>query len=171
MKRYSVWVLTLALVGAWPVTTALAGSQRADFALLNGVPGGDTSVQCGAIKLGASSPPTAFTMFITMGNRGDLFGLGGFVRVTYRDLDFVDYPIAPNGIVSLVLSGGGTAGVDDIIKVTGVPGVGLGPVPLGPVLIGQVSILLQADAKPPLISGPGPGKAFCTTSPFSPAPF
>ena len=85
MKKYSVWVLTSALVGAWPVTTALAGSQRADFALLNAVPGGDTSVQCGATKLNPTSPPTAFTMFITMGNRGDLGGLGGFVRVTYHD--------------------------------------------------------------------------------------
>jgi hypothetical protein len=102
-------------------------------------------------------------MYITMTNRGDLGGVDGFVRVTYRDHDFVDYAIPANTTVQITMAGGGTPGVDDIIKVSG-------DGPGGSVLIGQASIILHADGKPPLPTGTG-GKAFCTTSPASPAPF
>ncbi|HEV8712422.1 MAG TPA: hypothetical protein VGX03_06285 [Candidatus Binatia bacterium] len=164
-KNTFVWVLAFAFVGLGLVTTALAGPLKSDFALLDEEAGvGDTSVQCGATKASANNPkPVAFTMYITMTNRGDLGGVDGFVRVTYRDLDFVDYAIPANTTVQISLAGGGTPGVDDIIKVSG-DGSG------GSVLIGQASIILHTDGKPPLATAGGK-KAFCTTSPASPAPF
>ena len=164
MKKVSVWLLAFALVGAWPVTPALAGPQASDFALLDMEPTvQDVSVQCGATKANATSPkPVAFTMHITMTNRGDLGGSDGFVRVTYRDTDFVDYALPKNTTVQISLAGGGTPGVDDAIKVTsGGTGAAL--------LIGQASIILHTDAKPnPVIST----SSFCTTTPSpGPSPF
>ena len=82
LKNTFVWVLAFVLVGLGLVTTALAGPRRSDFALLDEETGaGDTSVQCGATKASSNNPkPVAFTMHITMTNRGDLGGVDGFVR-------------------------------------------------------------------------------------------
>jgi len=143
-------VLLLAVALGWTVTPALAGPQAADFALLDMEPTvADVSVQCGATKPRGA----AFTMHITMTNRGDLGGVAGFVRTTYLDTDFVDYAIPIGTTVQISLAGGGTPGVDDAIKVTGVGGA---------VLIGQASILLHTDAKPHPLLG---GKSYCTTTP------
>ena len=161
-RKIFVWASVLVFAGLWSVSSAVAGPQRTDFALLDMEPTNpDTSVQCGAIKANPLSPkPAAFTMHITMTNRGDLGGVDGFVRVKYRDLDFVDYAIPKNTTVQISLAGGGSPGVDDAIGVTGVGGA---------VLIGQASVILHTDAKPnPLISTTG---SFCTTSPSSPQPF
>jgi len=143
-------VLLLALTLGWSVTPGLAGPEAGDFALLDMEPTvADVSVQCGATK----PKGTAFTMHITMTNRGDLGGVAGFVRTTYLDTDFVDYAIPIGTTVQISLAGGGTPGVDDAIKVTGVGGA---------VLIGQASILLHTDAKPHPLLG---GSDFCTTTP------
>jgi hypothetical protein len=139
-----IWSLMIVFLSAWSVPTALASSVRASFALFN-EPGGDTSVQCDV----ALSP---FTMHITMTNRGDLGGTDGFVRVTYRDGDFVDYAIPANTTLQISLIGGTTSRVDNVIKVSG-DGTG------GSVLIGQVSAL--ADL----------GRTTCCTSPQCPPPF
>ena len=143
MHTAFVWVLVVALMGAWPATTAPAVSSRASFALLN-EPGGDTSVQCRA------APNHPFTLHITMTNRGDLGGAAGFVRVTYRDEDFVDYAIPVNTTLQISLIGGGIAGVDDIITVSG-DGPGRA------VLVGQASLLTDLG-----------GVAFCCTNPGCP---
>lgn len=158
IKNTFVWVLAFALVGLWLVPTALAGPQKSDFALLDEESTvADKSVQCGATKASPSSPkPAAFTMHITMSNRGDL-GLGGVdgkIRVKYADTDFVDYLIPLNTTVQISLAGGGTPGVDDVITVCG-DGTG------GSVLIGQASIILHTDAKPNPLLGVN---AFCTTT-------
>ena len=146
-------VLLLALTLGWTATPALAGPEASDFALLDmETTVADVSVQCGATKA-SSRRPMAFTMHITMTNRGDLGGVAGFVRTTYLDTDFVDYAIPVGTTVQISLAGGGTPGVDDAIKVTGVGGA---------VLIGQASIILHTDGKPHPLLG---GSAFCTTTP------
>src|SRR2546428_2236676 len=156
-------VVLLALLTIWPVTTTLAqGAVVSDFALLDQEPTvNGVSVQCGALKT-LGPPPTvvAFVFHTTMTNRGDLGGSNGFVRVTYHDLDFVDYAIPVNTTVQISLAAGGTVGVDDAIKVTSGG---------GGVLFGPTSITLQQGAKPKpgLNSNP-----FFTTTVFpSPSPF
>ena len=152
-----VGVLLLALTLGWSVTTAQADAPVTDHALLN-EPGGDTSVQCGAIKAPGKPKAAAFTMYITMTNRGDsgLGGVNGFVRVTYLDTDFVDYAIPVGTTLNITLAGGGTLGVDDIITVTG-DGVG------GAVLIGQVSLHTHHGKPHPNLPGQD-GNDFCTTT-------
>ena len=150
-----VSVVILALLTIWPVTTTLAqGAVVSDFALLDQEPTvNGVSVQCGALKT-LGPPPTvvAFVFHTTMTNRGDLGGANGFVRVTYHDLDFVDYAIPVNTTVQISLAAGGTVGVDDAIKVTSGGGA---------VLVGQASITVQQGAKPnPAISS----TSFCTTT-------
>jgi hypothetical protein len=154
IRKIFVCVPILLVTGLWIVSTAVAGSQRTDFALLDMEPTiADRSVQCGATKASPNNPkPAAFTMHITMTNRSDLGGVNGFVRVKYADLDFVDYAIPAGTTVQISLAGGGTPGVDDVIGVTGVGGA---------ILIGQASVILQADAKPhPSVSA----ISYCTTT-------
>jgi len=149
-----VGVLLLALTLGWSVTTAQADAPVTDHALLN-EPGGDTSVQCGAIKAPGQPKAAAFTMNITMTNRADLGGLDGFVRVTYQDNDFVDYHIPAGTTLNITLAGGGTLGVDDIIIVTDGGS--------GAVLIGQVSLHTHHGKPHPNLPGQD-GDDFCTTT-------
>lgn len=130
-----------------------------DFALLD-EPGGDVSVQCGALKnkgptsVGPEDKPVAMVVYITMTNRTDLGGGAGFVRVTYTDGDFVDYAIPALGTLNITLAAGGTAEADSSIQVTdGGSDANL---------IGQISVFVQAKSgfgQHPDVSG-----GFCTTT-------
>jgi len=147
-------VLLLAVTLGWSVPTAQADAPVTDHALLN-EPGGDTSVQCGAIQARGLPKAAAFTMNITMTNRADLGGLDGFVRVTYQDTDFVDYHIPAGTTLNITLAGGGTLGVDDIIIVTDGGS--------SAVLIGQVSLHTHHGKPHPDLPGQD-GDDFCTTT-------
>jgi len=167
MQRTLAWVLSLALIGSGAVAIADDGHDgdhehhhsrsdskaRSDFALLN-QPGGDVSVQCGAIGGGHDDDdelrPAAFTMFITMTNAGP----DGAVQVRYADGDLVNYAIAANTTLNITLAAGGTVGTDDIITVTnGGPAV----------LAGQASIITSGRPHPLLPKQDG--RSFCTTLP------
>lgn len=166
MQRTLAWVLSLALLGSGVLAIADDGHDgdgehhhgrgdskaRADFALLN-QPGGDVSVQCGAIggfDEDDGFRPAAFTMFITMTNTGS----DGALQVKYNDGDLVNYAIAANTTLNITLAGGGTVGTDDIIFVTGVNGA---------VLAGQVSIITSGRPHPVLPKQDG--RSLCTTLP------
>jgi len=160
MKKIVVCVLALGLFG-WLSVAASSAAPRSDFALYDQESVGltpDISVQCGATNSeGKSFKRTAFVVYITMTNRGDLGGANGFVRVTYQDGDFVEYAIPQNTTLQITLSGGGTPGVDQIITVTGTGGA---------VLVGQMS-LSTADGKPhrDLFGQTQPPRIFCSTEP------
>lgn len=81
-----------------------------------------------------------------------------FLRVVYADDDIVRYQIPAHTSFSLTQAAGGTAGVDDLIRV-----FAEGAVPSG--LAGSMSILTVAAAKP----HPSLGGNFCTTL-TTPAP-
>ena len=68
-----------------------------------------------------------------MGNRNDpgLGGVNGFVRVTYNDLDFVDYPTPAGTTLNITMAAGGSD-PDKAVKVSG-------DGPGGSVLVGQMS--------------------------------
>ena len=142
MKRWMALAMGLgALLGSSTLTGA---AQRSDFALLN-MPGGDTSVQCGARR---GNNPGSFTYFVTMTN----FGATGFIRVDYADGDLVQYQIPAGGSFSFSQAAGGTKNVDDLIKVSGSGGA---------VLVGSMSALLDPGVQPHSALAPN----FCTTSP------
>jgi hypothetical protein len=160
MKKIAVCLLVLVLLGCLSTVTS-AAEPRSDFALFDQESVGytpDISVQCGATNpKGRSFTATAFVVYITMTNRGDLGGMDGFVRVTYQDGDFVDYAIPKNTTLQITLSGGGTPGVDQIITVTGTGGA---------VLVGQMS--LSTDQGKPhrdLFGQTRNPSIFCSTKP------
>ena len=142
MKRWLALGIGLAaLFGSWTVAGA---AQRSDFALLN-MPGGDTSVQCGARR---GNGPGSFVYYVTMTN----LGAAGSIHVLYADGDTVDYAIPAGGSFSFSQAAGGTKNVDDLIKVSGTAGTSL---------VGSMSALLD----PGVQSHPTLAPNFCTTSP------
>jgi hypothetical protein len=132
--------LGIALLGAWAPADA---RQAAGMALLD-QPGGDTSVACGARR---GNGPASFTYHVTVAN-SDLAN-AETVRVQYADGSTVDYPLAAGASFSFSGVGGSTAGVDDVITVSGVNGT----------LVGSMSILLDPGAKPHQSLNPN----FCAT--------
>ncbi|OGQ82766.1 MAG: hypothetical protein A3F90_06880 [Deltaproteobacteria bacterium RIFCSPLOWO2_12_FULL_60_19] len=163
MKRRSVLtfglgvglILLSAVASAPPAANAApaAGGQRSDFALFDGTQT-DTGAACGA-KLGSSNNVVPFTYHIAVSNWSAATRV---LRVVYADGDIVRYQIPPNGSFSLTQAAGGTAGVDDLIRI-----FDEGPAPLG--LAGSMSILTVAAAKP----HPSLGANFCVTL-TTPAP-
>jgi hypothetical protein len=129
MRRALMLGLTFALVCVGWVGAAQAQSSKTDFALLDEPGGGDTNVICRCAN--PQGDPTSCQIKVTMGNRSDQGGANGFVRVTYNDLDSVDYPIQAGTTLNITMAAGGS-NPDKAIKVSG-DGTG------GSVLVGQMS--------------------------------
>jgi hypothetical protein len=156
-----------AAIGALLLATALsapraagaapaAGGQRSDFALFDGTnpTAGETGMACGA-KLGSSNNVVPFTYYVAVSNWSTEMKV---LRVQYADGDMARYQIPAGTSFSLSQAAGGTAGVDDLIKV-----FAEGASPSG--LAGSMSILTVAAAKP----HPSLGANFCVTL-TTPAP-
>jgi hypothetical protein len=122
MKRLlaigSVVVATALLGGVVLLTTAGSGGAAtegllADHALIDQT-GGDTDVWCRATN---KQPFTVYGAFQAFG--GDVT-----MRVTFKDDDFVDYPIAAGTSFSLSQAAGGTPSVDKkiVVSTTGAGG-------------------------------------------------
>jgi hypothetical protein len=130
-----------------------AGGNRSDFALFDGTNADpllfEYGAQCGA-KLGSSNKAVAFTYYVTVSNWSDEVKV---LRVLYADgEEIARYQIPPHTSFSFSQAAGGTAGVDDWIRV-----FGEGTAPVG--LAGSMSALFPAAAK----SHPSVGTNFCTT--------
>src|SRR5689334_25444103 len=127
-----------------------AGGERSDFALFDGTNPTDIEfgAQCGA-KLGGGQA-VAFTYYVTVSNWSDTLKI---LRVLYADgEEMARYQIPPHTSFSFSQAAGGTAGVDDWIRV-----FGEGTAPVG--LAGSMSASFPAAAKP----HPSVGTNFCTT--------
>lgn len=156
MKAKFVWVaLALLLAGAATIYAAskspAVGGGRSDFALFDGTdPASDEiGAQCGA-TVGSGKNAAAFTYYVTVSNWSDEVKI---LRVLYADgEEMARYQIAAHTSFSFTQAGGGTAGVDDWIRV-----FGEGEPPSG--LAGSMSIAVPAGAKP----HPSVGENFCTT--------
>ena len=156
---------TLRVVGPWAAVDAAAkddkddngGSAkkggRSDFSLFDGTnpanqgdsgaanpaPTGVAGAVCaGDDKLRADRP---FTYYVTVTNHSS--GAAGFVRVTYKDGDFVQYPIAPGGVLSFSGAAGSKGGADAALRISGVPGGATGTR-----LVGSASVLRTDGGKP-----------------------
>jgi hypothetical protein len=130
-----------------------AGGERTDFALFDGTNADpllfEYGAQCGA-KLGSSGQAVAFTYYVTVSNWSDSLKV---LQVLYADgEEMARYQIPPHTSFSFSQAAGGTAGVDDWIRVFG---EGIAPVGLA----GSMSATLPAAAKP----HPSVGTNFCTT--------
>src|SRR5712691_2201904 len=116
----------MVLLGPW--TVARADHLKADFALLDEEQTvADQNVICSCVN--SEGKHMGCQIKITMGNRKDLGGVDGFVRTTYNDLDFVDYPIPAGTTVNITLASAQLA--DRAVKVSG-------DGPGGSVLVGQM---------------------------------
>lgn len=136
-------VLAVACLTAFPVPAAAGpatGGQRSDFALFDGTDptSGEVGAACGA-NTGSSHHPVAFTYFVTVSNWSDTTKV---VRVLYADdEEMARYQVPAGTSFSFSQAAGGTAGIDDFIRV-----IAEGPAPSG--LAGSVSMLAPAAAKP-----------------------
>jgi hypothetical protein len=138
-------------VFAAPKGAPAAGGARSDFALFDGTNPVDIEfgAQCGA-KLGSSTQAVAFTYFVTVSNWSTETKI---LRVLYADgEEMARYQIPAGTSFAFAQAAGGTAGVDDWIRV-----FGEGTAPVG--LAGSMSISVPAAAKP----HPSVGTNFCTT--------
>ncbi|HEY2966943.1 MAG TPA: hypothetical protein VGK75_01135 [Casimicrobiaceae bacterium] len=134
-----------------------AGGTRSDFALFDGTDpaANEIGAQCAA-RLGSSNNAVAFTYYVTVSNWSDSVKI---LRVLYADgQEMARYQIPPHTSFSFSQAAGGTAGVDDWIRV-----FAEGPVPSG--LAGSMSASFSAGAQP----HPSVGTNLCTTM-TAPAP-
>ena len=159
MKTKIFLIIALVILSAAAQVSAKpsAGGQESDFALFDGTDpsANEIGAQCAA-KLGSSSNAVAFTYYVTVSNWSDTLKI---LRVLYADgEEIARYQIPPHTSFSFTQAAGGTAGVDDWIRV-----FAEGPVPSG--LAGSMSALFPAAAKP----HPSVGTNFCTTM-TAPAP-
>src|ERR1044071_3657816 len=116
------------------------GGERSDFALFDGTnpQAVEFGAQCGA-TLGSSKNAAAFTYYVTVSNWSDTLKI---LRVLYADgEEMARYQIPPHTSFSFTQAAGGTAGVDDLIRIFG---EGTAPVELA----GSVSATFPAAAKP-----------------------
>jgi hypothetical protein len=106
-----VGVAAVALVVLWPASAQTSG-LISDHALIDQT-GGDTFVQC------RTTNRRAFDVHATM----RAFGGPVTMRVTFRDGDFVEYPLAQDETLSLSQAAGSSA-VDRRIRITKSGGTG-----------------------------------------------
>ena len=150
MHRYVIVVFAVLFlvltVPALTVAAPAAGGQRSDFALFDGTDpaSGETGVACGA-TLGSSTQAVAFTYYVTVSNWSTSVKV---LKVLYADgVEQARYLIPPQTSFAFSQAAGGTAGIDDAIRV-----FAEGPTPSG--LAGSMSALLPAAAHPhPLLGG------------------
>jgi hypothetical protein len=153
MKTKIVLMLALVILSAAAQVSAKpsAGGQESDFALFDGTDpsANEIGAQCGA-KVGSSNHAVAFTYYVTVSNWSATVKI---LRVLYADgQEIARYQIPPFSSFSFTQAAGGTAGIDDWIRV-----FAEGPVPSG--IAGSMSALFPAAAKP----HPSVGTNFCTT--------
>lgn len=123
-RRLIVAVLCVGFVvlfGPW--TRANAGDhkkddfdrhgKKSDFALFDGTNPATEAPPFGGAECTVKGPAT-FHVTVTAHSSGP----PGFVRATFRDGDFVQFPIASDGSFSFSQSIGGTNGVDDRIRIS-----------------------------------------------------
>ena len=148
----SVFALLLVFAVSVPSHAApAAGGDRSDFAMFDGTNPAEIEygAQCGA-KLGNSGQAVAFTFYVVVSNWSDTTRI---LRVLYADgEEMTRFQIPPHTSFSFSQAAGGTAGVDDWIRV-----FGEGPAPVE--LAGSMSATFPAAAKP----HPSVGTSFCTT--------
>src|SRR5205814_4184477 len=88
-------------------------SDRSDFALFDGTNPAAEAPPFGGAECSVSG---GATFYVTVTAHAS--GPEGFVRATFRDGDWVQFPIKSNSSFSFSQSMGGTRGVDDRIRIS-----------------------------------------------------
>lgn len=105
-------------------------NDKSDFALFDGTNPATEAPPNGGAECTVKGPATLYASV-----SGHSSGPAGFVRVTFSDGDWVQFPIQSNGSFSFTQAIGGTKGVDDRIRISN------GGNPTGARLVGWVSVL------------------------------
>jgi hypothetical protein len=121
MKRWlTVALLSAGLVvlsGPWTVAGADDddddNDKKSDFALFDGTNPATEDPPFGGAECTVKGPAT---LYVTVTAHSS--GPAGFVRATFKDTDFVQFPIASGGSFSFSQSIGGTSGVDDRVRIS-----------------------------------------------------
>ena len=145
-----VAALSTQAVAAAPKAKPAAGGGRTDFALFDGTDPQNVEfgAQCGATLGGGQA--VQFTYYVTVSNWSTETKI---LRVLYADgEEIARYQIPAGTSFAFTQAAGGTAGVDDFLRI-----FGEGAAPVG--LAGSVSVSVPAAAKP----HPSIGTNFCTT--------
>ena len=123
--------------GLWTVASAddddhhgKGGGDKSDFALFDGTNPTTAGLPFGGAECAVREPSTLH-LSVTAHSSGP----SGFVRFTFKDGDFVQYPIASNGTLSFTQAIGGTKGVDDRIRISN------GGTTTGARLVGWASVI------------------------------
>jgi hypothetical protein len=135
MKRWSVVAFLLMsaglVVALGPWTLANAGPRpKADFAIFDGTNPATEAPPFGGAECAVKHPAT-FSATVTAHSSGP----DGFVRATFADGDFVQFPIKSDGSFSFSQAIGSTKDVDDRIRISN------GGDAAGARLVGWVSVI------------------------------
>jgi len=104
-------------------------NKKSDFALFDGTNPATEAPPNGGAECTVKGPATFYGSVSAHSS-----GPAGFVRVTFSDGDWVQFPIASNGSFSFTHAIGGTKGVDDRIRISNGGDAG------GARLVGWVSV-------------------------------
>ena len=142
MKRWLAVALLsaglLVLSGPWTVASADDdddndndhNNNKTDFAFFDGTNPLTEAPPFGGAECKVRGPATLHASVTA-----HLSGPGGFVRLTYQDNDFVQFPIASGGVLQLTQAIGGTPGVSRRVRLSN------GGDALGPRLVGSLSVI------------------------------
>jgi hypothetical protein len=133
-----MFTLLVVLLGSWTIAGADDDHHakkknrdgRTDFALFDGTNPAAEAPPFGGAECKVKSP-AVFYVSVTAHSSG----ADGFVRATFADGDWVQFPIKADGSLSFTQAIGGTTGVDDRIRISN------GGDASGPRLVGWVSVL------------------------------
>jgi len=137
MNGWAVALLSaglLALFGPWSVGSADAEDNKTDFAFFDGT-NPATGPPFGGAECAVKGPATLHASVTA-----DSSGPSGFVRLTYQDNDFVQFPIASNGVLQLTQAIGGTKGASGRVRLSN------GGDPAGARLVGSLSVIGSENA-------------------------
>ena len=156
MKRsLAVALLSMIPFGLWTVASADDDDRKSDFALFDG-----TNPTTEAPPFGGAECTVkhAATFYVTVTAHSS--GPSGFVRATFQDGDFVQFPIQSNGSLNFTQAIGGTKGVDTRIRISN------GGDAAGARLVGWVSVLGDEKVKCQSCNfNDGAGDGGCQNSP------
>src|SRR2546422_5888088 len=135
MNGWAVALLSaglLALFGPWSVESGDAEDNKTDFAFFDGT-NPATGPPFGGSECAVKGPATLHASVTA-----DSSGPSGFVRLTYQDNDFVQFPIASNGVLQLAQAIGGAKRVSSRGRVCNTGGPGVAPLARSPSVLGLV---------------------------------
>jgi hypothetical protein len=159
MKRWlAVTLLSAGLLipfGFWTVASADDdGSQKTDFAFFDGTNPATEAPPMGGAECSVKGPATLHASVSAHSSGPD-----GFVRLTYQDGDWVQFPIKSDGVLQLTQAIGGTPGVSRRVRLSN------SNADPGARLVGSLSVIGKKPSCQSCSFDDGGGGAGCQNNP------